>query len=72
VSALIQSDLGTAMAYIKKDGEVICHPPGDENVIAQSLLILVKTESIPTQHEIQTTLEQYFHKKIAERITVIK
>jgi voltage-gated potassium channel len=72
VSALIQSDHGTAMAYIKKDGEVICHPPGDENVVAQSLLILVKTESIPTQHEIQTTLEQYFHKKIAERITVIK
>lgn len=65
VSALIQAELGTAMAYVTKEGKVVCHPPGEEAVHAQSLLVLVKTNAIPSAKNIQTALEEYFRKKIA-------
>jgi voltage-gated potassium channel len=65
VNALIQANLGTALGYVTKDGDVIAHPKGDEHINAQSLLILVKTEFQPTEKEVTQVLEDYFQKQIS-------
>lgn len=59
VCALIQSNLGTAMAYIDKDNEVICNPPATEEVNAKSIIVLVKTEATATEKDIQDALDHY-------------
>ena len=65
VNALIQANLGTALGYVTKDGDVIAHPKGDEHVHAQSLLVLVKTEFQPTGKAVTQALEDYFQKQIS-------
>lgn len=65
VNALIQANLGTALGYVTKDGDVVAHPKGDEHIHAQSLLVLVKTEFQPTEKAVTQALEDYFQKQIA-------
>lgn len=64
VNALMQSNLGTALGYVTKDGDVVAHPNGNDNVYAQSLLVLVKTDSMPAEKVITQALEDYFQMKI--------
>ncbi len=59
VCALIQADLGTAVAYIEPTGEVICHPGAHTRMNAKALIILVKTENTPTLLEISEALNHY-------------
>jgi len=65
VNALIQANLGTALGYVTKEGEVVAHPNGDEHVHAQSLIVLVKTELQPEEKAVTQALEDYFQKQIS-------
>lgn len=65
VNALIQANLGTALGYVTKEGNVIAHPRGDEHVHAQSLIVLVKTEFLPADKQVIQALEDYFQKQIS-------
>lgn len=65
VNALIQANLGTALGYVTKDGDVIAHPKGDEHVHAQSLIVLVKTEFQPKEKQVVQALADYFQKQIS-------
>lgn len=65
VNALIQANLGTALGYVTKKGDVVAHPRGDEHIHAQSLLVLVKTEFQPTEKAVIQALEDYFQKQIS-------
>ena len=69
VNALIQANLGTALGYVTKDGDVIAHPNGNDHVHAQSLLILVKTEFQPEEKEVTQALTNYFQKQISDNGT---
>jgi len=66
VNALIQANLGTALGYVTKEGDVIAHPNGDEHVHAQSLIILVKTELQPEEKSVTEALTNYFQKQISD------
>jgi len=66
VNALIQANLGTALGFVTKEGEVVAHPNGDEHVHAQSLIVLVKTELQPEEKEVTQALEDYFQKQISD------
>lgn len=68
VNALIQANLGTALGYVTKDGDVIAHPNGNENIYAQSLIVLVKTESQPEEKAVTKALEDYFQFQISQRV----
>ena len=56
VSALIQRDWGTAMAYIRPDGKVVCNPPAQEPVEARALLVMVREGHEPTDAEVRGAL----------------
>jgi len=66
VNALVQANLGTALGYVTKEGLVVAHPNGDHHVHAQSLLVLVKTDAMPTEKEIGRALEDYFQQQIRD------
>ena len=68
VNALIQANLGTALGYVTKDGDVIAHPNGNEHVQAQSLIVLVKTEFQPEEKAVTKALEDYFQFQISQRM----
>lgn len=61
VNAVVQANLGTPLAYVTKDGEVVTHPDGDHHVHAQSLIILVHTEKTPTIRDVQRAIEVHFN-----------
>lgn len=65
VNALIQANLGTALGFVTKEGDVVAHPKGDEHVHAQSLIVLVKTEFQPEEKQVTQALEDYFQKQIS-------
>jgi hypothetical protein len=65
VNALIQANLGTALGYVTKEGNVVAHPKGDEHVHAQSLIVLVKTEFQPTEKAVTEALVDYFQGQIS-------
>jgi voltage-gated potassium channel len=56
VSALIQRDWGTAMAYVGADGGVMCNPPAQEPIQAKALLLLVREGREPKAAELQSAL----------------
>lgn len=60
VNALMQANLGTALGYITKDGDVVVHPNGNDHVIAQSILVFVKTDCEPSSKEIKEAVAAYF------------
>ena len=47
VSALVRHGIGTALAYIDDDNEVICHPPTNEEIEGKGLIVLVKSTDTP-------------------------
>lgn len=60
VNALMQKNLGTALGYVTKEGQVVAHPNGNEHVVAQSILVLVKTDNQPDNHQIKEAVADYF------------
>lgn len=66
VNAVVQSNLGTPLAYVAKDGEVFTHPDGDERVHAQSLIMLVHTERTPEIRDIHRAIEIHFNRRLAD------
>jgi len=56
VSALIQQDWGTAMAYVAGNGEVVCNPPAQQNIDAKGLLLLVREGREPKPDELRRAL----------------
>ncbi|MDV2080249.1 potassium channel family protein [Marinobacter xestospongiae] len=59
VSALIRHGIGTALAYIDGDGEVICHPPVDKEIEGKGLIVLVKSQDTPTVAVVEEALDRY-------------
>nr|WP_221797877.1 potassium channel family protein [Oceanobacter mangrovi] len=66
VNAVVQSNLGTPLAYVSKDGVVAPHPDGDDRVHAQSILVLVHTEKVPSIRDIQSAIEIHFNMRLAD------
>ncbi|MGM0769366.1 MAG: ion channel [Pseudomonadota bacterium] len=59
VSALIRHGIGTALAYIDNEGEVVCHPPTDEEITGKGLIVLVKSHDTPTVQVVEEALDRY-------------
>jgi len=59
VSALVRHGIGTALAYIDKDGEVVCHPPTNEEIEGKGLIVLVKSAETPEVSVVEEALERY-------------
>ncbi|MAD47697.1 MAG: potassium channel protein [Oceanospirillaceae bacterium] len=66
VNAIVQANLGTPLAYVTADGDVITHPDGDHHVHAQSVIILVHTEKTPTIRDVQRAVEVHFNMHAAK------
>jgi len=64
VTAMVKAGVGTPMAYIDKEGDITVHPRGSEHVVAQSLIILVKSEQVPTQKDVDDAFEAFFQKAL--------
>lgn len=54
VAAVVQQDLGTAMAYIDAQGEVICNPGADTCVRGHGLIVMVRAGHEPSARSIRT------------------
>jgi len=65
VCALIQENLGTAMAYIEANGEVICNPEAMDKIDSKALIVLVKTEGAPSQQDVMSALSHHKERKKA-------
>ncbi len=59
VSALIRHGIGTALAYIDHDDEVICHPPANEEVEGKALIVLVSSSETPGTEMVEEALDRY-------------
>lgn len=59
VSALIRDGIGTALAYIGSDGEVVCHPDPHEEVEGKGIIVLVKSKETPTVEVVEEALGRY-------------
>lgn len=59
VSALIRHGIGTALAYIDPDGEVVCHPPADTEIKGKGLIVLVKSQETPETSVVEDALSRY-------------
>jgi hypothetical protein len=53
---LIQSDLGTALAYTDASGEVVCNPSADTRVRGSGLIVMVRANQEPTPARIKACL----------------
>lgn len=63
VNAMMSANLGTPLAYVTKDGDVEIHPAGDEKIYAQSIIMLVRTEKIPTDLEVGEALRVFIEQQ---------
>ncbi|MGF2736630.1 potassium channel family protein [Marinobacter sp. DUT-1] len=59
VSALVRHGIGTALAYIDHDDEVVCHPPTNEEVEGKGLIVLVKSTDTPSVEVVEEALGRY-------------
>lgn len=59
VSALIRDGIGTALAYIDKDDEVVCHPTPNEEVEGKGLIVLVKSSETSSTEVVDEALKRY-------------
>jgi voltage-gated potassium channel len=59
VSALVRHGIGTALAYIDNDNEVICHPATNKEVEGKGLIVLVKSAETPDVTVVEEALERY-------------
>lgn len=59
VSALIRHGIGTALAFIDENNEVVCHPPTDQEIEGKGLIVLVKSSETPDVSVVEEALERY-------------
>ncbi|MGM0571937.1 potassium channel family protein [Marinobacter sp.] len=59
VSALIRHGIGTALAYIDDNENVVCHPEPNEEVEGKGLIVLVKSSETPDVSVVEEALERY-------------
>ncbi len=59
VSALIRHGIGTALAYIDDNNNVICHPDAQLEIEGQGLIVLVKSNDTPDVSIVEEALERY-------------
>jgi len=59
VSALVRHGIGTALAYIDHDDEVICHPDTNKEVKGKGLIVLVRSAETPDVSVVEKALERY-------------
>ncbi|SDX34048.1 ion channel [Marinobacter mobilis] len=59
VSALIRHGIGTALAYINHDNEVICHPEVTKEIEGKGLIVLVKSKDTPSLEIVKEALDRY-------------
>ncbi len=59
VTAMMVANIGTPLAYVGKEGNVCNHPPGDEKVYAQSIIMLVRTEAIPSEAQVTEAFRSF-------------
>ncbi len=59
VMSMMMANLGTPLAYVTKEGQVVIHPAGDEKVHGQSILMLVRTESIPNDEAVRDAFREF-------------
>lgn len=59
VSALIRHGIGTALAYIDDNNNVICHPDAQLEIEGQGLIVLVKSNDTPDISVVEEALERY-------------
>ncbi|TGN38529.1 potassium channel family protein [Marinobacter confluentis] len=59
VSALIRHGIGTALAYIDENNEVVCHPAADREVEGKGLIVLVKSSDTPAVEVVEDALQNY-------------
>lgn len=53
VTTLIQKDIGTALGYVQKNGEIMTHPQTHSVIDAEGLIVLINDDQvIPSLHEI--------------------
>lgn len=59
VSALVRHGIGTALAYIDHDDEVVCHPDTNKEVEGKGLIVLVRSTDTPDVSVVEEALERY-------------
>lgn len=59
VSALVRHGIGTALAYIDHDNEVICHPDTNKEVEGKGLIVLVRSVDTPDVSVVEEALDRY-------------
>lgn len=59
VSALVRHGIGTALAYIDNDNEVICHPDTNKEVEGKGLIVLVRSIDTPEVSVVKEALDRY-------------
>ena len=59
VSALIRHGIGTALAFIDEDNEVVCQPPTDQVIEGKGLIVLVNSNETPDVALVEEALARY-------------
>lgn len=59
VSALVRHGIGTALAYIDHENEVICHPDTNAEVEGKGLIVLVRSSETPDVSVVEEALDRY-------------
>ncbi|MAM70819.1 MAG: transporter [Gammaproteobacteria bacterium] len=57
VCSIMQAGLGTAIAYVNKQGELFTSPRADDKVDASALILMVRQDEEPEAREIQSCLK---------------
>ncbi|SFR85197.1 voltage-gated potassium channel [Marinobacter daqiaonensis] len=70
VTALIRHGIGTALAYVDKDDEIICHPAPAVKVAGKGLFVLVKSSETPEVSVVEEALER--HQRFMEKVRSIQ
>lgn len=53
---LMASGMGTLMAYVGEDGQIVCHPAHDHRFNATALILMVREEFVPSTADIEACL----------------
>ncbi len=61
VTAMINANMGTPLAWVSKEGKVAVHPAGDERVYAQSIIMMVKSAAVPTDADVKEAFRSYLN-----------
>ena len=59
VSALVRHGIGTALAYIDHNNEVVCHPDTNAEVEGKGLIVLVRSAETPEVSVVEEALDRY-------------